>query len=125
MSETKFKGVVHLIEATKTFGQKGFRKRLVVLEQDNGRFSNFIPFEFIGDSCDSVDSLKVGDEIEVNYRLSGRKWQRDPESEVKFFLSAEATGYRLTSAGASNTRSEDVNASLSQEAYDDGGDVPF
>ena len=125
MSETKFKGVVHLIEATKTFGQKGFRKRLVVLEQDNGRFSNFIPFEFIGDSCDSVDSLKVGDEIEVNYRLGGRKWQRDPESEVKFFLSAEATGYRMTSAGSSNAGSEDVNAALSQEAYDDGGDVPF
>jgi hypothetical protein len=125
MSETKCKGVVHLIEATKTFGQKGFRKRLVVLEQDNGRFSNFIPFEFIGDSCDSVDSLKVGDEIEVNYRLGGRKWQRDPESEVKFFLSAEASGYRKLSGGASNAGSEDINAALSQEAYDDGGDVPF
>ena len=125
MSETKFKGVVHVIEATKTFGQKGFRKRLVVLEQDNGRFSNFVPFEFIGDSCDSVDSLKVGDEIEVNYRLGGRKWQRDPESEVKFFLSAEATGYRLTSAGSAKAGSEDINTALSQESYDDGGDVPF
>ncbi len=125
MSETKFKGVVHLIEATKTFGQKGFRKRLVVLEQDNGRFSNFIPFEFIGDSCDSVDALKVGEEIEVNYRLSGRKWQRDPESEVKFFLSAEATSFRLTSAGSSNSAPEDINTALNQEAYDDGGDVPF
>jgi Domain of unknown function (DUF3127) len=125
MSETKCKGVVHLIEPTKTFGQKGFRKRVVVLEQDNGRFSNFIPFEFIGDSCDSVDSLKVGDEIEVNYRLGGRKWQRDPESEVKFFLSAEANSYRKLSDGASNAGSQDINAALSQEAYDDGGDVPF
>ncbi len=48
MSDTKIRGVVHLVEPTKTFGQKGFRKRLVVLEQDNGRFTNFIPLDFIG-----------------------------------------------------------------------------
>ena len=32
MSDAKVSGVVHLIEETKTFGNKGFRKRLVVLE---------------------------------------------------------------------------------------------
>jgi hypothetical protein len=123
MSDTKIRGVVHLVEATKTFGQKGFRKRLVVLEQDNGRFTNFIPLEFIGDACDQVDGLKVGDEIEANYRLSGRKWQRDPQSEVKYFLSAEALSFRKTSEGSQQP--DDVNASLNEEVYDDGGDVPF
>ena len=133
MSDTKIRGRVHLIEETKTFGQKGFRKRLVVLEQDNGRFTNFIPLDFIGDACDSVDSLQVGDEIEANYRLSGRKWQRDPQSEVKFFLSAEATGYRLAgdgsggaSSGSAKSRSTgDINDALAEASYDDGGDVPF
>lgn len=124
MNETKCKGVVHLIEATKTFGQKGFRKRLVVLEQDNGRFANFIPFDFIGDSCDSVDDLSVGDEIEIHYRLGGRKWQRDADSEVKFFLSAEASSFKRTSAAGAKAP-EDINTALDQEAYDDGGDVPF
>ncbi len=123
MSDTKIRGVVHLVEPTKTFGQKGFRKRLVVLEQDNGRFTNFIPLDFIGDACDQVDDLKAGDEIEATYRLSGRKWQRDPQSEVKFFLSAEALNFRKTS-DASPKAPDDINASL-DEAYDDGGDVPF
>jgi Domain of unknown function (DUF3127) len=123
MSDTKIRGVVHLVEPTKTFGQKGFRKRLVVLEQDNGRFTNFIPLDFIGDACDQVDDLKTGDEIEATYRLSGRKWQRDPQSEVKFFLSAEALNFRKTGGGAASSP-DDVNASL-DEAYDDGGDVPF
>ena len=123
MSDTKIRGVVHLVEPTKTFGQKGFRKRLVVLEQDNGRFTNFIPLDFIGDACDQVDDLKTGDEIEATYRLSGRKWQRDPQSEVKYFLSAEALSFRKTS-GASSNAPDDINASL-DEAYDDGGDVPF
>jgi hypothetical protein len=99
MSEATVTGQVHLIEPTKSFGQKGFRKRTVVLEQANGRFTNYLPLEFIADSCDMVDNLSVGDTVKVSYRLTGRKWQRDEQSEVKFFLSAEATEYELIKAG--------------------------
>jgi len=126
--DSKIRGVVHLIEATKTFGQKGFRKRLVVLEQDNGRFVNYIPLEFIGDACDSCDNLNVGDEIEANFRLSGRKWQRDPQSEVKFFLSAEALSFRTVSGkpaggpGESNFKSANDQFA---EAADEFDDTPF
>ena len=74
MSDSKVSGVVHLIEETKTYGNKGFRKRLVVLEQDNGRFTNYVPVEFTQDRCDTADGIKVGDELEVTYRLNGRKW---------------------------------------------------
>jgi hypothetical protein len=122
--ENKIRGIVHLIEPTKTFGQKGFRKRLVVLEQDNGRFVNYIPLDFVGDACDSADALRQGMEIEANYRLSGRKWQKDPASEVKYFLSAEATGFRTI--GAPSDASPDANEFLDQAAYESSGDdVPF
>ena len=107
MADPTVNGQVHLIEPTKTFGQKGFRKRTVVLEQMNGRFTNYIPLEFISDACDSVDKLKVGDKVKVTYRLTGRKWQKDEMSEVKFFLSAEATGYELISGNESPTADED------------------
>ena len=100
MSNAAVTGKVHVIEETKTYGQKGFRKRLLVLEQDNGRFTNYIPVEFIQDGCDSADQLQVGDEIEVTYRLSGRKWQRDPNSEVKYFLSAEAMQFNVLNSSA-------------------------
>lgn len=127
MSESKVRGVVHLVEETKTFGQKGFRKRLVVLEQENGRFSNFIPVEFLQDACDRVDDLNLGDEIEVSYRLTGRKWQRDPNSEVKYFLSCEATGFKKVGAGANDDglSSRDINDSFAQAAYENDDDVPF
>lgn len=123
MSDAKVRGFVHLIEETKTFGQKGFRKRLLVLEQDNGRFPNYIPIDFTGDNCDSIDSLKVGDEIEVSYRLAGRRWQKDPQSEVKFFLNAEATGFKAVGAKAGGAA--DPNAAFAEAAYDDDEDVPF
>ena len=91
MSDTTVRGIVHVVEETKTYGQKGFQKRLVVLEQDTGRFTNYIPVEFIRDNCSSADDLNVGDDVEISYQLSGRKWQRDPDSEVKYFLTAEAS----------------------------------
>ena len=121
MSNTTIRGIVHLIEETKSFGQKGFRKRTVVLEQANGRFTNYIPLDFTNDACDSVDALKEGDDVTITYRLSGRKWQRDPMSEVKFFLTAEALGFRKTADSDDVSAANDAFAESSSE-FDD---TPF
>ncbi len=131
MSDAKVRGIVHVIEETKTYGQKGFRKRLVVLEQDNERFTNYIPLEFIQDGCDTVDDLNVGDDVEISYRLSGRKWQKDANSEVKFFLNAEATKFKVFDKKAQSRDNaqpaEDsvtANDKLAEAAYDED-DIPF
>ena len=102
MSDATVQGTVHLIEETKTYGQKGFRKRLVVLEQDKGRFINYIPLEFVHEDCDRADERSVGDDVQVTYRLSGRRWQRDERSEVKFFLNAEATDFKILQKAGQN-----------------------
>ena len=125
MSDASVKGTIHLIEETKTYGQKGFRKRLVVLEQNKGSgFTNYIPVEFLKDACDSVDDLKLGDEIEVSYRLSGRKWQRDESSDPKYFLSAEAMSFRVITGSSSDSSgaAPDIDNALAEAADDD---VPF
>jgi len=126
MNDPTVRGVVHLIEETKTFGQKGFRKRLVVLQQEKSSFTNYIPVEFVKDGCDAVDDLKLGDEIEVTYRLSGRRWQRDEASEVKYFLTVEAVSFRQLAAGGRRgsgpQRGIDPNDALAEAAEDD---VPF
>jgi hypothetical protein len=121
MSNPTIRGIVHLIEETKSFGQKGFRKRLVVLEQNNGRFTNYIPLEFTNDACDSADALKEGEDVTITYRLTGRKWQRDPMSEVKYFLTAEAMGFRKTAEGDDIASANDAFAESSSE-FDD---TPF
>ena len=123
MSNAKVRGKVHAIEDTKSYGQKGFRKRVVVLEQDGERFTNYIPLEFTHEACDMVDDLEVGDELEVDYRLSGRKWQRDAQSEVKYFLNAEATSFKVLGSNATSN-ADSPNAALAEAAYDDD-DVPF
>lgn len=110
MSDSKVRGIVHLVEETKTFGAKGFRKRMVVLEQDKGSFTNYIPVEFTRDDCDSVDSMSVGDDVEITYRLNGRKWQRDEQSEVKYFVSVEATRFDIVGGDAPKSRPANVNS---------------
>ena len=125
MSDASVKGTIHLIEETKTYGQKGFRKRLVVLEQNKGSgFTNYIPVEFLKDACDSVDDLKLGDEIEVSYRLSGRRWQRDESSDPKYFLSAEAMSFKIVTGNSSDSSgaAPDIDNVLAEAADDD---VPF
>ncbi len=126
MSNPTVRGVVHVIEQTKTFGQSGFRKRLVVLEQNNGRFTNYVPVEFIKDGCDSVDQMNVGDEVDITYRLSGRKWQRDQNSEVKYFLSAEALSFSVVSGGGGKNAAADPPEGMIESGFDDDDDeVPF
>ncbi len=127
MSESVVQGTVHVIEDAKSYGQNGFRKRLVVLEQETGRFSNYIPVEFVQDACDSVDGMSVGDNVEIRYRLNGRKWQKDPNSEVKFFLNAEALGFKVLAQ--SNSQAAPADGPMTDEeppVYEDGAsDIPF
>lgn len=114
------RGTVHIIEPTKTFGQKGFQKRLIVLEQMNGRYSEFIPVEFQRDDCDAVDELHLGDEIDVTYHLTGRKWQKDPQSEVKVFLTLVGVSWKVIGSAA---RDAEYEVSDEVPAIDD--DAPF
>lgn len=123
MSEPTVRGIVHLVEETKTYGQKGFRKRLVVLEQASERFTNYIPIEFTGDSCENADGLSEGQDVEFTYRLNGRRWQKDSQSEVKFFLNAEAVSFKVLGSGPDDTSQVDPNDAFAEAAQDD--DVPF
>ena len=121
MSQATVTGVVHLIEPTKEYGQKGFRKRLVVLEQDKGSFTNYVPLEFIKDGCDTADEMNEGDEVEVTYRLSGRRWQKDTNAEPRYFVNLEALSFRIVGdGGGGSTMSERITDA--NDALDEVGD---
>jgi hypothetical protein len=83
----------------------------------------------VKDGCDAVDDLAVGNEIEVTYRLSGRRWQRDEASEAKYFLSAEGLSFKqLSGSGRAHDGPNDaIDANDANDAFAEAGDddVPF
>lgn len=84
----EIKGKIKVIGETGTFGNNGFRKRLVVIETQE-QFPQTIPVDFTQDKCDILNSYNVGDEVEVSINLRGNSWV-NPQGETKYFLSAQA-----------------------------------
>ena len=115
-------GTVHLIEETKSYGSGGFCKRLMVLEKSENGYTNYVPLEFIKEDCDTADKLSVGDEVEVKFRLNGRKWQKDSDSDVRYFLNAEVDSFKVTS---SKEEEHQYAQSMSAEPNSSSDDVPF
>lgn len=79
MSETNvYKGRVIHVGQTETVGEKGFRKRLLVVTDETEKYPQELPFEFTQDNVDKLDGVKVGDTVEVSYNLRGNphngKW---------------------------------------------------
>ena len=100
-SEQTIKATVHDIEPTKEFGKNGFQKRSMILVQGaDSKYPNFIPIEFTRDLIGIPDGFNVGDEVEVGYRLSGRRWRMDESSEVRYFLSCEGLWVRPAAPAA-------------------------
>ena len=95
----KISGTIDTIEDTQTFGAKGFRKRVVIIEQQHDQWSNFVPLELTRDNCDLANDWHIGQKITAEYRLNGRKWQKDEASPMRCFLSAEVVKVEVESTG--------------------------
>jgi hypothetical protein len=89
------RGKVHYIGPTERFGKNDFRVRNVVLIQnEDAKWPNYIPIKFTEDDCETASDLSIGDEIEVEYYLRGRKWQKDRDSEIKYFCDIQFVDYQ-------------------------------
>lgn len=69
-----------------------FRKREFVIEKrENSSFGEVvetIKFQLTQDKCDSIENLKNGDELKINFTIRGRKWEKD--GLVNYFNNLEA-----------------------------------
>lgn len=65
-------GTVHSIGAIQTF-PSGFSKRQFVLQVEDGKYPQTVPFELFKEHTDRIDSFRVGDAIEVHFNLRGNE----------------------------------------------------
>ena len=98
---SSFTGTIYEIGKTQTFGQKGFKKRTLILTDDDDRYPNYIPFDFVRDDVDLLDSLTVDTTVTVEYQLKGRQWQKSKNDPVRYFPSMEAISVTELSDGDS------------------------
>jgi hypothetical protein len=106
-------GTIKLINDTQTFGDKGFRKReLVVTTKD--QYQQHILIEFVQDKTDLLDKFAVGQDIKVGINLNGREWV-NPQGETKYFNSIQ--GWRIDIE--SNTPQQEATTPEPE------GDLPF
>ena len=73
-----------------------FRKREIVIEQQDGKYPNFVKIELTQDRTGLVDGYSEGDEVTVSFDLRGREWNG------KFFTNLN--GWRIQRAGGAEAQ---------------------
>lgn len=107
----ELEGKAKVIGETKTFGEKGFRKRELVITTDE-QYPQHILIEFVQDNCDLLNNYKLGDGVKVGINVRGREWTNE-QGEVKYFNSIQ--GWRIdtkNTAQAPVAQSNDIDPDL-------------
>jgi len=75
-----------------------FRKREFVLEIPDGSYTQYVKFQLTQDKCSLLDSYKNGDEVKVNFNLSGKPFTKN--GTTMYFTNLQA--WRIEPAAAGN-----------------------
>ena len=81
-------GKVKFIGQTEFIGQNGFQKRDLVITTEE-QYPQHIIIQFTQDKCALLDTIQVGQKVNVYFNLRGREWT-NPQGEIKYFNSLDA-----------------------------------
>ena len=99
---------------TETFKKREF----IIQDNKNPEYPEFIKIELIQDKVDLLDTLNIGDEINVLINIKGRKWE-DKEGNIKYFNSIQGWKIETENEGINQENSEDE---INQDSDED---LPF
>lgn len=123
------KGKVHEISTVQQISDSFKKRELVVEYIENPQYPEYLLFEVTQDRCAMLDTLKVGDNIEVFFNLRGRAWT-NKEGQKKYFNSMQAWRINVingSGAGAPSAPTQEFVPPPNLEAgsNDEGDDLPF
>lgn len=118
-----FSGVIAEIQPTIEVGAKKFKKRqIVIVEDPTAQYLNEVPFMLNGEKVGLGDQFKVGDKVQVDYFLNGRRWKNPQTGKTSFFLEAKIYKMNLEAAAAA---APVADAPAQDEAAADSENLPF
>ncbi|MCO5937386.1 DUF3127 domain-containing protein [Mucilaginibacter sp. RB4R14] len=117
------KGKVYEVSATQQVTESLKKRELIIEYVENPLYPEYLKFEAIQDRCNLLDSVKVGDDVEVFFNLKGRPWT-DKTGKKSYFNSLQLWKVNaLSAAGAASTPEYAAPADISSAPDDD--DLPF
>lgn len=121
----EIKGKVHEVSATMQVTDSLKKRELIVEYVENPQYPEYLKFEAIQDRCALIDSVKVGDDVEVFFNLRGRPWT-DKTGKKTYFNSMQLWKVNVLSATSSNATAPAYApaADISAGAEEDD-DLPF
>jgi len=135
MSEQKnrftYRGTVHELGPVQNFNS-GFHKRELVCKTTGGKYTDYAVFTAKNDTCDTIGTLKPGDDVTVDFALDGHEW--DGPKGKKWFGGATALKVELASGvNAGSLNRSDAPTAESEGCYTDtqtiddavADDMPF
>ena len=102
------------VQVTETFKKREF----IIEDNKNPEYPEYIKVELIQDKVSLLDSLNIGDEINVLINIKGRKWE-DKEGNIRYFNSIQ--GWKIESENDSINQ-ENQEENINQDAEED---LPF
>lgn len=80
-------GAVHKIGEVKNVSDSFKKRQLVIVTAE--RYPQYLNTELTQDKVDLLDSLKIGDKVELNINVRGREWLDPATGENKYFNSLD------------------------------------
>jgi len=120
MSESiKIAGKVLRIGETTEYGSNGFTKREMVIEVEDGQYSNKIPVEAVKDKCAMFDDVNECDTVSAEVNLRSNEWKE------RFFLSLQCWKIEVTDKASEGGYVDGVRSAVADAKEETDDDLPF
>lgn len=113
-------GKLHTIFDTKQVSERFSKREFVVELTDNPKYPQTVLFQLTGDRCSQLDSLQVGDQVQIEFSLRGREW-RSPSGEIKYFNTLDVWRVEAARAGRGRGREDSRGGGYAPRGGGGGG----
>ena len=105
MSDSTIKGAIKLINPIKVISDK-FSVREFVVTTPDAKYPQDILFQTVNDKMAVLESLGVGQQVEVSYNVRGREYAA-PGKPVKYYNTLDAWKVQIIGQAAQTTNNDD------------------
>jgi len=114
-------GKIAVINETQLVSDRFKKREFVLITDEDTKYPQFRKLEFVQDKCDILDQYQVGQTVDVEFNMNGRKWE-SPKG-VQYFNCDQA--WKISAVTQQATHGPGDEAPLPPAFPDDDPAIPF